>query len=243
MAESDLDRTAELAANLDRVRARINAACAAVGRRPAEVTLIAVTKNFPADDVRRLTGLGIRELAESRDQEARQKTTELAGLTAREGLRWHFVGQLQRNKAGHVARYAAVVHSVDRRELADVLAAAAARVRTDPLDVLLQVNLDPDPDAGRGGARPDAVLPLADHVAGLPALRLAGLMAVAPLGAEPLPAFTRLAAIAGRLRAEHPGAVMLSAGMSTDLEAAIESGTTHVRVGTALLGGRTRPVG
>jgi pyridoxal phosphate enzyme (YggS family) len=239
MADDLAGRTAEIAANLTEVRDRIATACAAAGRRPEEVTLIAVTKTFPADDVRRLAALGLSEMAESRDQEAREKTTELADLT---GLRWHFVGRLQRNKANHVARYAAVVHSVDRPELADALSAAAERERADPLDVLVQVNLEPDPATDRGGVAPDGVLPLAEHVIGRPALRLAGLMAVAPLGADPGPAFARLASIADRFRAAYPAATMLSAGMSADLEHAIAHGTTHVRVGTALLGGRTRPV-
>ena len=234
-------RTAQIAGNLDAVRKRIATACAAAGREPDEVTLIAVTKTFPARDVRRLASLGVTEVAENRDQEARAKTAELADLTA---LRWHFVGRLQRNKVNHVAGYADVVHAVDRPELITALAAAAGRVRQRPLDALVQVNLDTDPEetARRGGAAPEQVPALADQVAAAPALRLAGLMAVAPLGADPEPAFARLAELAARLRADHPAAGMLSAGMSTDLEAAIRHGATHVRVGTALLGGRTRPV-
>lgn len=235
-------RTEEIAANLTRVADRIAIACATAGRPPNAVTLIAVTKTFPAEDVRRLVSLGVRDVAENRDQEARGKTAELAELTATTGLRWHFVGQLQRNKANHVAAYASVVHSVDRPELADALAAAARRSRTGDLDVLLQVSLDPGA-AHRGGVRPLDLPALADHVAGATGLRLAGLMAVAPLGADPEPAFARLADLAARLRADHPGATMLSAGMSADLEAAVAHGTTHVRVGTALLGGRPRPVG
>ena len=252
-------RTAELAGNLAGLRDRIAAACAAAGRAAGEVSLIAVTKTFPAADVRRLAALGVTDVGENRDQEARPKAAELADLT---GLRWHFVGRLQRNKVGHVVRYADVVHSVDRPELVSALAEAAARARSRPLDVLVQVNLDPDagthraagpdlaghraagPDpAGRGGADPRAVPALADQVAAAGSLRLAGLMAVAPLGADPAPAFARLREVAARLRAEHPDAVMLSAGMSADLETAIRYGATHLRVGTALLGGRTPPVG
>jgi PLP dependent protein len=232
-------RTAELAANLAALTDRIRAACAAAGRGPDEVTMIAVTKTFPAADVRRLAALGVREVAENRDQEARTKTAELAELD----VRWHFVGQLQRNKVNHVAGYADVVHSVDRPDLARALSAAAERHRGEPLAVLLQVNLSPDPAADRGGAPPADIPELADLVAGLPGLALTGLMAVAPLGEDPGPAFGRLAGVADRLRAVHPEATMLSAGMSADLEAAIAHGTTHVRVGTALLGGRARPVG
>jgi pyridoxal phosphate enzyme (YggS family) len=231
-------RAAELAANLAALTDRIAAACRAAGRAPGEVALIAVTKTFPADDVRRLAALGVTDVAENRDQEARAKTAELADLA---GLRWHFVGRLQRNKAGHVARYADVVHAVDRPELVDALAAAAERVRDTPLDALVQVSLEPGaPD--RGGADPGDVPALADRIAAAGPLRLAGLMAVAPLDADPDPAFALLAEVAARLRADHPGAAMLSAGMSGDLEAAVRHGATHVRVGTALLGGRTGPV-
>jgi PLP dependent protein len=232
-------RTREIAANLAEVRERIATACAAAGREASEVALIAVTKTFPAADVRRLVALGVTDVAENRDQEARGKAAELAG---EQGLRWHFVGRLQRNKVNHVVAYADVVHSVDRAELADALAASARRGRTGDLDVLVQVNLEPDQEH-RGGVAPDRLPALAEHVAGATGLRLAGLMAVAPLGADPEPAFAVLADLAARLRADHPAATMLSAGMSADLETAIAHGTTHVRVGTALLGGRARPVG
>jgi PLP dependent protein len=234
-------RTAQIAANLRAVRQRIAAACAAAGRDPGEVTLIAVTKNHPARDVRRLAALGVREVAENRDQEARAKTAELADLTV---LHWHFVGRLQRNKVNHVVRYADVVHAVDRPELVAALAVASGRSRQRPLDALVQVNLDTDPEeaARRGGAPAGQVPALAGQIAAAAGLRLLGLMAVAPLGADPEPAFARLAEVAAGLRADHPGAVMLSAGMSGDLEIAIRHGATHVRVGTALLGGRGRPV-
>ncbi len=161
---------------------------------------------------------------------------------AGEAPRWHFIGQLQRNKARSVVRYADVVQSVDSVRLAAALDAAAGAVRDRPLDVLVQVSIDGDP--ARGGALPgDAdpqrgLDPVAAAVAGADALRLAGLMAVAPLGWEPDRAFARLAEVAARLRADHPGATVLSAGMSGDLESAIGHGATHVRVGSALLGMR-----
>jgi hypothetical protein len=157
--------------------------------------------------------------------------------------RWHFVGRLQRNKARSVVRYADVVQSVDRPELVDALSAAAQAYRETPLDVLLQVSLDlAAGSAGRGGADPAEVPRLADAVASAPGLRLAGVMAVAPLGADPDPAFARLAAVADRLHHDHPHASIVSAGMSGDLEAAVQHGATHVRIGTALLGGRP-PIG
>jgi pyridoxal phosphate enzyme (YggS family) len=228
------DRRGELAANLAEVQARIATAEQLVGREPGSVRLVVVTKTWPASDVRLLAGLGVTDVAENRDQEARPKQVECADL----GLRWHFVGQLQRNKVRPVASYADVVESVDRAELATALdRAAAAHGRT--IDVLLQVDLADPPQPHRGGAAPADLAALAEVVAGdCPALRLAGLMAVAPLGEDPRAAFARLADVAARLRLEHPGATVLSAGMSQDLEEAVESGATHVRVGTAVLGGR-----
>jgi len=228
------DRRAELAANLTVVRARIDAAERIGGREPGCVRLVVVTKTWPASDVRLLAGLGVTDVAENRDQEARPKHLECADL----GLRWHFVGQLQRNKARHVVSYADVVESVDRPELATALDRAGADLgRT--IDVLLQVDLAEPPQPGRGGAAPAALVALADLVAGhCPALRLTGLMAVAPLGADPRAAFGRLAEVAETVRRDHPEAVVVSAGMSHDLEEAVEAGATHVRVGTAVLGGR-----
>lgn len=224
-------RRDEIVANLADVRKRIDAACAAAGRAPKEVTLIAVTKTFPASDVRLLAGLGVTQVAENRDQDARPKAEECGDLP----LTWHFVGQLQTNKASSVASYADVVESVDRSKLVRALSTAAQRhERT--LRCLVQVGLDEQ--EGRGGAAPADVPALADEIAGAEGLGLAGVMAVAPLGADPVEAFTRLAEIAAGVRDSHPGAMAISAGMSGDLEAAIACGATHVRVGTALLGGR-----
>ncbi|MFF0655411.1 YggS family pyridoxal phosphate-dependent enzyme [Micromonospora tulbaghiae] len=234
------ERRAELAAGLARVRARIADACAAAGRQRDEVTLVAVTKTYPAADVVALAGLGVSDVGENRDQEAAPKAEAVADAGA--APRWHFIGQLQRNKARSVVRYADVVQSVDTVRLAAALDAAAGAVRDRPLDVLVQVSIDGDP--ARGGALPGAadpqrgLDPVAAAVAGADGLRLAGLMAVAPLGWEPDRAFARLAEVAAALRADHPGATVLSAGMSGDLESAIGHGATHVRVGSALLGMR-----
>ncbi|RZS82907.1 hypothetical protein EV189_3304 [Motilibacter rhizosphaerae] len=226
-------RPEELAARLEEVRTRIAAACAGAGREPGSVTLVAVTKTHPASDVRVLAGLGVGEVAENREQEARPKHAECADL----GLRWRFVGQLQTNKAAAVAGFADVVESVDRQRLVAALARAAER-RGRALEVLLQVALDPPGAPGRGGAAPEDVPALAEAVAGEPALVLGGLMAVAPRGADPAPAFAVLAGVHARLLREHPSARVLSAGMSGDLEQAVAAGATHVRIGSALLGNR-----
>jgi pyridoxal phosphate enzyme (YggS family) len=231
-------RTAELAVALARVEERVVTACAASGRRRAEITLVVVTKTFPAADAVRLAGLGVHDLAENRDQEAGPKAAEVAAAGA--DVRWHFVGQLQRNKARSVARYADVVHSVDRQPLVAALDRAATEAGRD-LDVLLQVDLGGSaerPGASRGGAAPPEVRALADAVAGTSALRLRGLMAVAPREADPAEAFSRLATLAAELRDAHPGAGWLSAGMSGDLEQAVAAGATHLRVGSAVLGSR-----
>ena len=227
-------RRAELAGNLERLRARIDAACAAAGRDPAELTLVAVTKTFPASDVVHLAALGVRDIGENRDQEAAAKAAEVA----RQGVavRWHFVGRLQRNKCRSVAGYADLVHSVDSVRLAGALGRAASQVRDRPLGVLVQVSLDGAP--GRGGAVVQEVPAVAGAVAGEPALRLRGVMAVAPLGWPPERAFQQLRQVADQIRADHPGATVISAGMSADLEAAVACGATHLRIGSSLLGGR-----
>jgi len=197
------------------------------------VTLTAVTKTYPASDVLLLAGLGVTDVGENRDQEAAPKAAEVR--SAGVGLRWHYIGQLQRNKAKSVVAYADVVESVDSLRLAAALEKAAAG-REKPLDVLIQVSIDGDPE--RGGAAGDDLWRISDAVASSGALRLGGLMAVAPLGWEPDRAFARLAEVRDRLVAAHPGATVLSAGMSGDLEAAIRHGATHVRIGTSLLGMR-----
>ena len=239
MAELDA-RSAELRSHLESVRNRIDAACLAAGRPVGDVTLIAVTKFFPATDALRLAELGVTDFGENRDQEAAQKVLDFDA--ARTGLpaalvRWHFVGRLQTNKARSVVRYADVVHSIDRQELVRALDRAVERADRPPLSVLVQVSLDGD--TGRGGALATDLADLTDQVAGCAWLRLAGLMAVAPLHADPDSSFAELAELSGAVQARHPDARMLSAGMSADLEAAVRHGATHLRIGTALLGRRT----
>ncbi|MFL6074547.1 MAG: YggS family pyridoxal phosphate-dependent enzyme [Mycobacteriales bacterium] len=230
------ERAREIAVNLATFRDRLTRACDRAGRDPAGVTLIAVTKTFPVEDARVLADLGVTDFGENRDAEAKVKAAALPDV------RWHFIGQLQRNKARSVARYAAVVHSVDRLELVEALDRGAAAAGRD-LDVLVQVALEEPPRPDRGGVAPLDLPELAATVADADRLRLRGLMAIAPLGADPDEAFARLARLAGQVRAEWPDAGVLSAGMSGDLESAVKYGATHVRVGTALLGRRTYLVG
>lgn len=248
MARLDGERRAELVGSLGSVRARIANACIAAGRDPHAVTLIAVTKTFPAADVVTLAALGVTEVGESRDQEASAKVAEVAELNRvstddrpAPALRWHFVGRVQSRKARSVASYADVVHSVDRPDLVNQLAAGVIRAERPRLDVFVQVSLDDDPS--RGGVSGDRVVALADEVAASPQLRLRGVMAVAPMEADPEAAFAELAAAAARLRESHPEARAISAGMSADLEAAVAHGSTHVRVGSALLGRRSPAFG
>lgn len=252
-------RTTALADNLAAVRNRIATAARAAGRDPDSVTLVAVTKFFPAADVLRLASLGVTDVGENREQEATAKHADIAGLAdlaaragvdgpggepvargvAADGLRWHMIGQLQTNKARAVLRWASAVESVDRQRLVTALSRAAEE--GGPVACLVQVDLDPAAD-GRGGADPAVVPELAAAVAAAAGLQLRGLMAVAPLGADPAPAMERLATLHERIRADHPEAGWLSAGMSGDLEAAVAVGATHVRIGSALLGRRPSPV-
>ncbi|KQT91169.1 alanine racemase [Marmoricola sp. Leaf446] len=225
--EDDLER------RLGEVRERIASACRSAGRDPDEVTLVVVTKFFPASDVRVLADLGVRDVGENRHQEAAAKAEELVGLP----LRWHFIGGLQSNKAAAVATYADAVHSLDRAKLVTGLSRGATERGRD-LDVLVQVSLDPPGADGRSGADPDQVGELAARVAEAEGLVLRGVMGVAPLGGDAGEAFARLAEVAADVRRDHPGASWISAGMSGDLDEAIARGATHLRVGSAVLGPR-----
>lgn len=224
-------RIDELRAGLDDVRGRITRACREAGREADEVTLVVVTKFFPASDVRLLADLGVTDVGENRHQEAEAKAHECADLD----VRWHFIGGLQSNKAAAVAAYADVVESVDRAKLVAPLARGAAGR---PVQVLLQVSLDLPGADHRSGVPVEGVPALAARVGEHEELELAGLMAVAPLGEDPGAAFARLAEVRRDFLAEHPRAGVLSAGMSNDLEHAVAHGATHVRVGSAILGPR-----
>ncbi|GLI29073.1 YggS family pyridoxal phosphate enzyme [Agromyces rhizosphaerae] len=220
-----------LAARLAAVRNQVADAAREAGRDPDGITTIVVTKFQPVSLIRELAELGVRDVGENRHQEAQAKARELESL----GLRWHFVGQLQRKKARQVRAYASGIHSVDRVELVDVLASDEASV-----DCFVQVNLTDDP--GRGGATGDDVLRVAEAAQAAPGLRLRGLMAVAPLGEEPGAAFDRVREMSERVVADvAPGASDLSIGMSGDFREAVHAGATHLRIGTAITGNRPAP--
>ena len=234
-SDAGSERAAEIAAGLGEVRARIERACAAAGRPAGGVRLVVVTKTFPASDLRILHDLGCTEIAENKDQEARGKAAELHGVAP--SLRWHMIGQVQRNKARSVASWADVVESVDRLPLAEALSAGAVAANR-AVDVLLQVSLDPGEPYGRGGVRPADVPALAARVEGLPGLSLRGVMGIAPYPGDPDAAFGLLESAARRMAEVVPAADLISAGMSGDLEAAIRHGATQVRIGGAILGKR-----
>jgi pyridoxal phosphate enzyme (YggS family) len=242
-----MTREEDVAAGLNRVWTRIRAACERAGRSPGEITVVTVTKLFPASDADILARLGITDIGENRDQEAAGK---VAAMALRHCLRVHFIGQLQTNKAASVARYADVIQSIDRPKLVTALdrgLAAAGRRAAALVQVRLDDAIDPGGLAprgatgapGRGGVPPAQAAALADAIAGSRHLDLRGVMAIAPLGADPAPAFACLREVAHGIRDQHPGADWISAGMSGDLEEAIEHGATHLRVGTAILGSRT----
>ena len=226
-----MNRRDELAAGLASTEQRIAAACEAAGRDRSEITLIVVTKTYPASDVELLAELGVTDVGENRHPEAGDKAAEVEA-----DVRWHFLGGLQTNKAGAVARYADMVHSVDRIKLANSLSRGAeAAERT--LPCLVQVDFDAT-NPGRSGVVPSGIPELAAAIADSSHLTLAGLMTVAPLGEDPAPHFDHLVRLSQDLRRDHPDATIVSAGMSGDFEAAIAAGATHLRIGRSVLGER-----
>lgn len=212
------------------VQSDIAAAAAEAGRDPASITTIVVTKFHPAALVRELAAIGAHDLGENRHQEAVAKAAETADL----GLTWHFIGQLQSNKAVAVLDYASVIHSVDRASLVDALARAERDV-----DVFLQLNLTADPN--RGGVASTQLESLAERVLGVPRLRMRGLMAVAPVQSSARAAFARVRGQSEVLQRLAPEASALSMGMSGDFREAILEGATHLRIGSAITGNRQVP--
>jgi PLP dependent protein len=230
-----MSRRAELSEALRRTHSRIDEICQEAGRSPEGVSVIVVTKTWPVADIKILAELGVHDFGENKAQELRDKVQECRGLPSA----WHFIGQLQTNKAAVVARHADVVHSVDRIRLVEALSRSAQeRDPSSPLDCFIQVSLDREPGLGRGGVAPMDVSTIAEQIAQAPALRLCGVMGVAPLGEAARPAFSRLRDVSMKLREKYPDATWISAGMSDDLEDAIYEGATHLRVGSAILGSR-----
>ena len=229
------NRLADIQSNLEKINSRIAEASSRSKRNISEITLIAVTKTYPASDVDLLKQLGIENVGENKDQEASGKISQV-----KEKFSWHFIGQLQSNKAKSVVTYAELVHSVDRLSLAKELQKSASAIAKKQ-KVLIQVDLDQiGPDPNRGGVWPADLAALALFISQSENLELSGLMSVAPLGENPSEAFERLAQIRSDFLKNYPNAVILSAGMSEDLEAAIEHGATHLRIGSALLGERPK---
>lgn len=228
-----MDRKSELAANLAQVQHDISAACSAADRDVAQVQLVVVTKTWPASDVDLLAELGVTDVGENRDQEAKPKHDEVQA----KNLIWHAIGQLQTNKAKSVAKWADVLHSVDRMDLVTALAKAVGD-RTKPLKCLIQVNLDPAPLENRGGALPSEVMDLANSISLIPNLELVGVMGVAPLDQDPEPAFAKLQQISIELQETYAEASWISAGMSGDYQSALKYGATHLRIGSSILGHR-----
>jgi len=223
-----------LTINIDRLTKRISEACARAGRRPESVTLLAVSKTRPAEDIECARTAGITRFGENYLDEASAKQDQLG----RSGLEWHFIGPIQSNKTRAIAERFDWVQSADRPKIIRRL----GEQRPDdlvPLNVLLQVNIDREPQ--KAGCDPDEAETLAKHVADFPGLRLRGLMAIPSAGNSPEQARAAFAAMRRlylRMKADHPALDTLSMGMSGDLEAAIAEGSTMVRVGTALFGPR-----
>lgn len=211
---------------------QISEAVSAAGRSSSEVELVVISKNHPADLVRELFSLGHRNFGENRDQEARPKAEATAEL---EGIRWHFVGQLQSNKVKSALTYSNFLHSIDRDSLLNALRRELSESQR-TLGGFIQLNLTDDP--GRGGIAPADVRHFAEVALGLPNFDLLGVMGVAALDRDPRIDFETIAEASRALLEVAPAAKFISAGMSHDFREAIEFGATHLRIGTAITGNR-----
>ncbi len=216
------------------VVSRIESAALSAGRDPSEVELVVISKNHPASMVVDLAAMGARNFGENRDQEARPKSEEVSAAGV-EGITWHFVGQLQSNKAKSALSYAKVLHSLDRDSLLTAVAKAAIEL-PEPVQVFIQLNLTDDP--GRGGIQPASLEEFANRVLSSPNLVLLGVMGVAALNRPPAQDFETILWASQKLQTIDPSAKFISAGMSEDFEEAIAFGATHVRVGSAITGKR-----
>ena len=224
-----LDRKAEIAANLHKVKERIASAAAKAGRDPADIQLIAVTKTFPISDLQYLYELGVSDFGENRDQEASEKVGQLPA-----DIVWHFQGQIQSNKLKSITSWASYIHSIDQIKYAKMVSEFAGDQRR---SIFLQVSLDEVPES-RGGVDPVKLVELANEITQYANLNLMGIMAVAPLEENADQAFSRLTQIHSNFIDSFPTAKYLSAGMSGDYETAIMHGATHLRIGSSILGNR-----
>jgi pyridoxal phosphate enzyme (YggS family) len=224
------DRKAELSESLADVRARILDATAKASRRLEEVTLIAVTKTYPASDVEILHQLGVTDFGENRSAEGLEKSALVSA-------HWHFQGQIQSNKIAAISSWAQTVHSLDDLSHVAKFDRAVGEIPGKRLNIFIQISLDGD--TSRAGVRGDDFLSLGQAISSTKNLDLVGLMVVPPVQAEPEKAFSEVAELAQRFRQEFPKAQSLSAGMSGDFEIAIAHGATHIRVGSQILGPRT----
>jgi pyridoxal phosphate enzyme (YggS family) len=220
-----INRRSEIAGNLEAVREQITQAADRAGRSANEITLIAVTKTFPASDVEILKELGVTNFGENRDADAAPKAAGISGI-------WHFQGQIQSNKLKSITSWAKVLHSLDQIRHFEVI----EKIAPHPLDIFCQVSLDGS--EGRGGVSENELFELAQAIEKSETHRLLGLMAVAPLGADPADAFSKLSVIHKAFMADFPKANKLSAGMSGDFKEAIAYGATHIRIGSQILGSR-----
>lgn len=217
--------------NLSATNARIHAAAAVAGRDPQDITLIAVSKTKPVDDLEEAFAAGQRDFGENYVQEAVQKITKLAHLD----IHWHFIGAVQSNKTTLLAQHFDWVHTVSRVKIATRL--AAHRTALNPLDICLQVNIDDDSD--KTGVAPGAVAPLLEQVCRLPSLRARGLMTILAKSGDPESSFARLHELFRELAPiGGPNWDTLSMGMSQDMDAAIANGATALRIGSAIFGAR-----
>jgi len=227
-----------IAANLQAVEATIGAACASSGRGKNEVTLLAVSKTFPAEAVVEAMAGGQRTFGENYLQEALDKMQEVARLQPESPVEWHFIGPIQSNKTRPIATHFQWVHTVERLKIAQRLSEQRPQ-ELGPLDICIQVNISGE--ASKSGASADELPELARQIAALPMLRLRGLMAIPEATndeAQQRAAFARLRALFDALRTQGLALDTLSMGMSGDLKAAVAEGATIVRIGSAIFGAR-----
>jgi len=225
-----MNRIDEISANLEKVSEQIKLAAEKANRSTDEITLIAVTKTFPVSDIEILYSLGIREFGENRDQEASGKVSLLPG-----DVKWHFQGQIQRNKLKSITSWASYIHSVDQQKYAQIISQHSGGIEK---PIFIQVSLDKPPQS-RSGVNPSDLIELAGAISELPGISLQGLMAVAPVDSPAEEAFAELVAIRSDFLRTFPAAKSLSIGMSGDYQIAIKYGATHIRIGSSILGIRS----